>query len=187
MRFSWTPISTCMRWPMAWAATTPARWRRGSPRSHQGFVVARRARRLHLALRHRPGLSFMANRLLTAVKLANRRVFQAAESHDDYTGMGTTMVAALVADGTMSIADVGDSRIYHCATGSCVQLTRDDSWVATVLGQGPQRRGADRAASDASCAHERARGARQTEIHVQEREGRPSESCCSAPTACTAR
>ena len=35
-----------------------------------------------------PELSFLANRLRTALHLANRRVFRAAESHDDYTGMG---------------------------------------------------------------------------------------------------
>ena len=46
------------------------------------------------------GLSFNANRLRTAVHLANRRVFREAENHDDYTGMGTTIVAALVLDGT---------------------------------------------------------------------------------------
>ncbi len=35
-----------------------------------------------------PDLSFLANRLRTALHLANRRVFRAAESHDDYTGHG---------------------------------------------------------------------------------------------------
>jgi protein phosphatase len=82
-------------------------------------------------------LSFNANRLRTAVNLANRRVFREAENHDDYTGMGTTIVAALVLDGTLSIAHVGDSRLYRAANGRLVQLTRDDSWAATVLVQRP--------------------------------------------------
>src|SRR3954465_8209658 len=43
-----------------------------------------------------PTLSLQSNRLRTAINLANRRVFRAAESHDDYTGMGTTIVAALI-------------------------------------------------------------------------------------------
>src|SRR3954468_23419165 len=34
-----------------------------------------------------PTLSLQSNRLRTAINLANRRVFRAAESHDDYTGM----------------------------------------------------------------------------------------------------
>ena len=41
-------------------------------------------------------LGYDGNRLRTAISLANRRVFRAAESHDDYTGMGSTVVAALV-------------------------------------------------------------------------------------------
>jgi PPM family protein phosphatase len=81
-------------------------------------------------------LSFLANRLRTALHLANRRVFRAAESHDDYTGMGTTIVAALV-DGTRAaIAHVGDSRIYHWSGGVLHVLTRDDSWAAALVAQG---------------------------------------------------
>ena len=60
-----------------------------------------------------PALSLHANRLRTAINLANRRVFRAAESHDDYTGMGTTVVAALIADDHLIVGSVGDSRLYR--------------------------------------------------------------------------
>jgi serine/threonine protein phosphatase PrpC len=80
-----------------------------------------------------PKLSFHANRLMTAIKLANRRVFKAGESRDAYTGMGTTVVAALVVEGRLIFAGVGDSRIYSYAAGRLVQITKDDSWVATML------------------------------------------------------
>ena len=40
-------------------------------------------------------VSHNGNRLRTAIKLANRAVFRKAASSDDYTGMGTTVVAAL--------------------------------------------------------------------------------------------
>ena len=43
-----------------------------------------------------PTLSFAANRLMTAIKVANRRVFRASEERTEYTGMGTTVVAAIV-------------------------------------------------------------------------------------------
>jgi protein phosphatase len=82
-----------------------------------------------------PVLSLNANRLRTAVHLANRRVFRAAESHDDYTGMGTTVVAVLGLDHHVSIAHVGDSRLYLMRGRQLTQLTRDDSWAATMLGQ----------------------------------------------------
>jgi PPM family protein phosphatase len=84
-----------------------------------------------------PQLSFDANRLMTAIKLANRRVFKAGESRDEYTGMGTTIVAALVEEDRLIISGVGDSRIYLFRGAKLTQLTRDDSWVATVLAREP--------------------------------------------------
>ena len=80
-----------------------------------------------------PLLSFDANRLMTSLKLANRRVFKAGESHDEYTGMGTTIVAGLVESERLIFSGVGDSRIYLFTQGRLQQLTQDDSWVATVL------------------------------------------------------
>jgi serine/threonine protein phosphatase PrpC len=90
-----------------------------------------------------PTLSYEANRLKTAVSLANRRINRLAENHDDYLGMGTTVVCALLAGGQLVVAHVGDSRLYLGDDHSLVQLTADDSWAATVLGSkdgnsGPQ-------------------------------------------------
>jgi protein phosphatase len=82
-----------------------------------------------------PALSLNSNRLRTAIHLANRRVFRAAESHDDYTGMGTTVVSILALDHHVSIGHVGDSRLYLLRDGVLTLLTRDDSWAATMLGQ----------------------------------------------------
>jgi len=84
-----------------------------------------------------PGLSFLGNRLSTAIKLANRRVFKAGESQDSYTGLGTTVVAVIVEEDQCAFSGVGDSRIYVWADGRLEQLTRDDSWVATVLAREP--------------------------------------------------
>jgi len=80
-----------------------------------------------------PGLSFHANRLMTAIKLANRRVFKTGESRDEYTGLGTTIVAAVIEGDQLTFSGVGDSRIYVCRDGRLDQITEDDSWVATVL------------------------------------------------------
>jgi serine/threonine protein phosphatase PrpC len=81
-----------------------------------------------------PTLSYEGNRLKTAVNLANRRINRLAENHDDYLGMGTTVVCALLADGQLVVAHVGDSRLYLYENGVLIQLTQDDSWAATVLG-----------------------------------------------------
>jgi protein phosphatase len=83
-----------------------------------------------------PSLSFEANRLKTAIKLANKRVFKAADNREDYTGMGTTLVAALVNDATLTVGNAGDSRCYLVREGKLSQLTRDDSWVSAAWAEG---------------------------------------------------
>jgi protein phosphatase len=119
-------------------------------------------------------LSFNANRLRTAVHLANRRVFREAESHDDYTGMGTTIVAALLLDNLLSIAHVGDSRMYHASNNHLLQLTRDDSWAARVLVQPVVAAKADLHPMRNVLTN--VLGARDTtDIHVQERPVAPDD------------
>jgi len=65
------------------------------------------------------------------------RMFKAGESHDSYTGLGTTVVAVIIEEDQCAFSGVGDSRIYVWADGRLEQLTRDDSWVATVLAREP--------------------------------------------------
>ena len=81
-------------------------------------------------------LSYDGNRLKTAIKLANKKVFRAADNREDYTGMGTTLVAGLVSDNTLTVGSAGDSRCYLLRGGKLTQLTRDDSWVSAALGEG---------------------------------------------------
>ncbi len=81
-------------------------------------------------------LSFEANRLKTAIRLANSQVFQSADSREELAGMGTTVVAALVAGNTMTLASAGDSRCYLVRDQQLRQLTQDDSWVSAALGEG---------------------------------------------------
>jgi protein phosphatase len=83
------------------------------------------------------------NRLRTAVKLANRRVFRESERRDEYTGMGTTVAAALVDGGSAVVCGVGDSRVYLIRGTAIQRLTHDHTWVETLLAQTP---GLDRAA-----------------------------------------
>jgi protein phosphatase len=74
---------------------------------------------------------------LTAVKLANRRVFRAGEEEQAYSGMGTTIVAAMIDKDRLTFCGVGDSRLYMLKPEGFDQLTHDDSWVATVLAKEP--------------------------------------------------
>jgi protein phosphatase len=82
-------------------------------------------------------LSADGNRLRTAIRLADAEIRKAAFTTHDYAGMGTTIVAARAAEGRLSVAHVGDSRLYLMASRQLRQLTRDDSWMATMLADDP--------------------------------------------------
>jgi protein phosphatase len=115
-------------------------------------------------------LSFDGNRLRTAIFLANRKVFRAAESSDDYGGMGTTIVVALMNGPHVSIGSVGDSRVYLFAGGTLEQLTKDDSWAATILAQDPGLKGEDIANHPMRNVLTNVLGGRPTvDVHVTER------------------
>jgi serine/threonine protein phosphatase PrpC len=78
--------------------------------------------------------SIDVNRLITAVRLANRKIYNEGAKAPELSGMGTTVVAALVAGDKVALVSVGDSRIYRLRNGSLEQLTSDDTWLASVLG-----------------------------------------------------
>jgi PPM family protein phosphatase len=82
-------------------------------------------------------LDFNGNRLRTGIKLANRRVFRESEARDQYTGMGTTVVA-MILEGTCAVfCGIGDSRIYTVRRSGIELLTRDHTWVQMLLAQNP--------------------------------------------------
>ncbi len=75
-------------------------------------------------------------RLVSAVHLANKSIFQSAEDHPEQHGMGATMTAAWIDGAKLSIAHVGDSRAYLLRTGNLLQLTQDHSLVAEQVRRG---------------------------------------------------
>jgi len=65
------------------------------------------------ALGSRGGLlSAEAGRLLAGIEWSNRVVHEAASTHPDYRGMGSTVSAVFLGDETVIAANVGDSPIY---------------------------------------------------------------------------
>jgi PPM family protein phosphatase len=81
------------------------------------------------------GLSESENRLLTAIRLANRQIYEHSLKSHDLRGMGTTVVGALFNADTrkMYVGHVGDSRAYMIRDGQISQLTRDHSLVNDYL------------------------------------------------------
>jgi PPM family protein phosphatase len=77
-------------------------------------------------------LSENANLFRTAILVANLQILEAAITTDRCAGMGTTIVVVRVADGRLTVGHVGDSRLYVLADEGLRQVTRDDSWVASM-------------------------------------------------------
>ena len=80
-------------------------------------------------------VSLDGNRLSTGIRLANRYVTRRAESAPEFAGMGTTVAALLLGDETAVIGNVGDSRVYLFREGALLQLTRDDTFAQSPLGE----------------------------------------------------
>jgi protein phosphatase len=72
-------------------------------------------------------LSYIENRLVCGIKLANLRIFETSCRDIRYKGMGTTIVSTLVAGDKAYIGHVGDSRVYRVRDGAIQQMTRDHS------------------------------------------------------------
>jgi serine/threonine protein phosphatase PrpC len=69
------------------------------------------------------------NNLSSALRLANLAVLEAAGASPQLHGMGTTVAAALICDNRLSIANIGDSRVYLVRSGHIEQLTDDHSVI----------------------------------------------------------
>lgn len=83
------------------------------------------------------GVSNVSNRLASAIRWANREVYQAARQSATRQGMGATVVALWFTDeGRVSVAHVGDSRAYRLRGGDFTQLTDDHSFVAEQVRRG---------------------------------------------------
>lgn len=76
-----------------------------------------------------PKLSFEANRLKAAFRLANRKIAAAIADSQDLRGMATTASAILHGRKHSCVAHIGDSRVYVLEAGELTQLTHDHSWV----------------------------------------------------------
>ena len=63
-----------------------------------------------------------------AVETANRVIYEQASANSDLSGMGTTLVAATIDEGTAYIVNVGDSRLY-LLRNTLQQITVDHSLV----------------------------------------------------------
>ena len=74
--------------------------------------------------------------LRDAILRANKIIHQTAKSQPKCDGMGTTIVSCLFHDNRVSIAHVGDSRVYRLRGGVLEQLTQDHSLLQELVERG---------------------------------------------------
>ncbi len=80
--------------------------------------------------------SSIKNMLTSAIAAANIEVFDESRSDEALAGMGTTVVAAIIADDSVYVAHAGDSRAYILSNGSLNQITKDHSFVQEMVDRG---------------------------------------------------
>ncbi len=78
--------------------------------------------------------------LAKAIRMANRAVTGRAASDPELEGMGTTLVAAAPENGSLYVANVGDSRLYLIDDDRIEQITHDHSLVEEMVRAGKLRK-----------------------------------------------
>jgi PPM family protein phosphatase len=67
---------------------------------------------------------------------ANTSIYQASLSQPQYAGMGTTLVVALFYDNKLTVAHIGDSRLYRLRGDEFKQVTKDHSLLQEQIDSG---------------------------------------------------
>ena len=74
--------------------------------------------------------------ITSSVIAANQAILRKASMNEDMQGMGATCVMLIVKDGKVYYGSIGDSRIYYIANGMIRQITKDQSYVQTLVDAG---------------------------------------------------
>jgi serine/threonine protein phosphatase PrpC len=96
----------------------------------QAFAQARKDKRSP------DGRSLESGALVEAIKTANTAIHSASLARPEQAGMGTTIVAVTFHGSRLTVAHVGDSRLYRYRHGVLAQMTEDHSMVQELLRRG---------------------------------------------------
>jgi protein phosphatase len=83
-----------------------------------------------------PSAEAASEALGEAIAEANRLVLDHGEANPELSGMGTTLTAAMIREGRLHVAHVGDSRAYLLRDGELTQLTSDHTLVEQMVRNG---------------------------------------------------
>ncbi|MCX7614757.1 MAG: protein phosphatase 2C domain-containing protein, partial [Clostridiales bacterium] len=81
-------------------------------------------------------VTYMKNIAIAAVTEANKRVYEKSNESASFSGMGTTLVGAVVDGNKAVIVNVGDSRAYLVNRENIMKISKDHSLVEEMLSRG---------------------------------------------------
>lgn len=82
------------------------------------------------------GYSMESLALEEVIKKSNSVIYTTQKHNEECKGMGTTIVSALFYDNRISIAHVGDSRLYRVRSGKLEQLSKDHTLLQELVDRG---------------------------------------------------
>ena len=82
------------------------------------------------------GYSLESMAIEQAIVKANTVIYQASKNNVQYEGMGTTVVVLLFYDNRITVAHVGDSRLYRLRDNVLEQMTRDHTLLQELVDRG---------------------------------------------------
>ena len=74
--------------------------------------------------------------LVNAIENANSAIYKKAEKNKELKGMGTTLDVSLIYNSKVYIGHIGDSRVYRIRKDFMRRLTKDHSYVQTLIEDG---------------------------------------------------
>lgn len=74
--------------------------------------------------------------LISAAKKANEHILTMSQKNFTMAGMGTTLTACVIVNGTVIITHVGDSRAYAISDDGIIQLTTDHTYISELIQAG---------------------------------------------------
>jgi PPM family protein phosphatase len=122
-----------------------------------------------------PELSYVGNRLRTAILVANRLLSRRISEDEELRGMATTLSAVLVNGKHVVVSNVGDCRAYLIREDGIRQVTIDHSWVAEQVRAGLLTADAARAHPWRSMVTRAVSGTTELAIDVLEFELQPGD------------
>jgi len=82
------------------------------------------------------GLHAVSELVKEAIIYANSSIYKSAQSDPECRGMGTTIIVALFSRDSLTIAHVGDSRVYRKRGQKFEQITKDHSLIQELIDRG---------------------------------------------------